>query len=865
MVVAGVQEDLLQIESSAVYSRHAFQSGTNMDLRKILHELPLETRYLHVYCVNLDYSTKPGTTCVSIELAERSQLRYIYIFTCAFLNHPEIQSFQISGPKLRKFKIYYEIVPANLAWNGQNNKPCIIARDDPNFNINITDSEELHRSTQNTFKAEIQAQIDAAKHLALNKNMVGICITVDRQNSRLEPIHRIPSGEFQPIKLPTASDVTSATSSTRPPFNGLVFLLNHLFSRACVFIFHGLGTLDKLEKETAEQTAMKYLAYICRCTSYCPEYSALREDAATLLNRLELARRYPSQQAPEAIVGKYFVPPASHLTYKKSLDDAMAMCKDVEASVSNLKLVRLVTDQIRKDNATTLRALSQLGLGTISNAKTYETMDVSSKLVFRRRKEMTDRKDNLLQAEKNFKKGFEQYQEDKKKERDMAMLAGAGEIAVKLVIALCTNPAEAIPTIVDISAVVKEAVQQATQAESGTKRAPLSKSKASHVLDEVAPTALSAGSKMVEAWQSYENNMTLKSKAEECRQKAINYKIEEAASAAGLAITSSSPRIDFFGLMANWQEIKASVSEMFAVLKFKLGTETIAGLEEYRTALSNMIIRGQALIEAQRQFQDDMGAYFRGVAENALRKKRVDEIGAVANEIESRDVPLQDHVDNLKASTFVLKRTAVLHLHRYLLSLKYRSSRYNYIGVNASPEMPVEQLQHALKYIASELELRSDDGQNEQKAPTVELATDDKEENVFPPEWKEWLVRLKKIPFTIPYNYSEVKRFYDIRTRDISAQFFRQDGSAFQKVKYEVSLGPVFIDRDAEGQLHQYYAREFNIVKTDTEGEWISASQTESDAKILPALFSSGVIDFGYIKLKNIDLDDVARVKLTAT
>ena len=60
---------------------------------------------------------------------------------------------------------------------------------------------------------------------------------------------------------------------------------------------------------------------------------------------------------------------------------------------------------------------------------------------------------------------------------------------------------------------------------------------------------------------------------------------------------------------------------------------------------------------------------------------------------------------------------------------------------------------------------------------------------------------------------------------------------------YSIALGPVFLDRDEKGDLHQYYAREFLLNKRDSDGQWMSARQADGDqAKILPALFSSGSI-----------------------
>ncbi|KAF5245996.1 hypothetical protein FANTH_7086 [Fusarium anthophilum] len=95
-----------------------------------------------------------------------------------------------------------------------------------------------------------------------------------------------------------------------------------------------------------------------------------------------------------------------------------------------------------------------------------------------------------------------------------------------------------------------------------------------------------------------------------------------------------------------------------------------------------------------------------------------------------------------------------------------------------------------------------------------------------------------------------------------SAQFFKNDGQALTNVNYDISLGPIMVDRDPDDKLHQYCADEFRIKKTDDQGDWTSASQTDSDAKILPALFTSGTIDLSHTNLGNIELSEVAEVKI---
>ena len=143
-----------------------------------------------------------------------------------------------------------------------------------------------------------------------------------------------------------------------------------------------------------------------------------------------------------------------------------------------------------------------------------------------------------------------------------------------------------------------------------------------------------------------------------------------------------------------------------------------------------------------------ISAYFRGVAENELRLKRVEKIKAAAQDLRSNpdgELPhLADRIRELNASIVVMKRTVVLHLHRYLLSLKYRSSQYNSIRVRASPEMGVEKLRDVMAKVEARVVNDFDQSGNEQAAPELEFSTDDQTtQNVFPADWKAWLRQLR--------------------------------------------------------------------------------------------------------------------------
>ncbi|KAF4950595.1 hypothetical protein FSARC_13130 [Fusarium sarcochroum] len=867
------QDNASQMEMTAEYGRHLFCRGVDLDLYKTLEALPSSIRYLHLYCVNLDYSRDTDDGSVRIQIPQASELRYIHIFACTFLNRTGVLNFKIISPNKLKIDIYFETVPRGLMWIGPDSQTVNISREDARFNIKTPTASGSSGTTKEELTAEFHNQLKVAESMHQTRNMAGLRINYSPRDATFEPLSRISAGEFARSGLVTFANDTAQRA--RNALGNLPFLLNHVFALACSLVFQGLSASDVRSKDNAEQKAMEYLSFIRRSTSSCPEFSALQQDASTLLQRFEVARRYPGPFKTQEVVGKYVVPLESCSKYENHLQEAISSCKDVQNSLNSLLLATNMAQELKRDNAKALDALSSLALGTIPDDQYYKAMNTSFEMVDKCKNAMKERQGHLISAETMFKDNFKIYQQEKKDERDMAMWMGAGEIAVQLVIALCTDPVVAIPTIVEITATVTEAVQQANKEASkdlhGKHKAETTKdeiapeheSKASDVAKSVGESAMSAGNSMVQAWQAYNNNLAIRDQAEDIRRKSLNSDLSAAAGAASDIITASSPPMDYFGLLSDWEEIKVQVKELFNVLKFKLGSDTIEGLEEYQSALSNMIIRGKTLIEAQRQLQEDLRSYLRGIAESSIRAKREAEIKKAAQDIAAGTLPTSKHIDDLSASLVVLKRAAVLRLHQYLLRLRYLSSRYNDIRVNASPEMSVEQLETVKRNLASQVEERGTGTQNKQDLPLIEFSTnDDQDCNVFVSGWKTWLRELKQIPFEISYKNPAGDRYYDLRVAKISAQFIRKDGRPFTKVNYDISIGPVLIDRDSEGKLYHYYADEFLLRKIDSEGEWVSASQTESDARILPALFTSGIIDLGRTNLRNITLEEVAEIKL---
>ena len=366
------------------HTMKVFRRGATLHLDQVLRELPVGTRYLHIYCVDMEFGVAPVEGVVSIQIPLDSGLRHIHIFTCNFLTQtsPRVSGFRFVTSGRLKVDLYYECVPAGLAWIGSNRVSRVIARDYAAFDFDSMGSE----STKDLFKKEIETNPNVASRLSPNRGIAGISLAFSPGTANLEPISQIPGGEFDtPAPLGGALSIYDRDNSG---MDNLAFLLNYLFSQACFLVFDALAAFEVSERDADESKARSYLSFICRCTQRSALYASLREDAATLLLRLDLARRYPAPQCRDPVMGRYMVPHDSPSNYKGSLDAALARCNDVQKSVNDFKWETRMTQEMRETNAKSLEALAVLGLGTIPNDKNYDDMMTSARDVVTKKKDL---------------------------------------------------------------------------------------------------------------------------------------------------------------------------------------------------------------------------------------------------------------------------------------------------------------------------------------------------------------------------------------------------------------------------------------------------------------------------------------------
>ena len=170
------------------------------------------------------------------------------------------------------------------------------------------------------------------------------------------------------------------------------------------------------------------------------------------------------------------------------------------------------------------------------------------------------------------------------------------------------------------------------------------------------------------------------------------------------------------------------------------------------------------MLKAQRQLQEDMTTFYRGLAESQQREERVAEIKKLAATMKNSPNMLDHYIKDLEAALVVQKRTIVLHFHRCLLSLKYRSSRYQSIKVIVDPDMDISDLRDSADKLQEKFKINSESNVNKQSTDRdIEISTVDKSQETFPDNWKEMFLGDRRLRFRIPSTFKQAKNYYDMR------------------------------------------------------------------------------------------------------
>jgi hypothetical protein len=252
-----------------------------------------------------------------------------------------------------------------------------------------------------------------------------------------------------------------------------------------------------------------------------------------------------------------------------------------------------------------------------------------------------------------------------------------------------------------------------------------------------------------------------------------------------LLFGSAAYPIDYLGILADWEEFKIDNDEFFDEVQRFLGSDSINGMREYRTALRKYAVRGETLLQARKQHQDALVAYQRAFAEAATRLARKAEIEAMKNNISQQGILAQPgrNVNLLSDLSSVLRlelaeriktarRQIVPLLYDYAVSVLYENCLVDFADLSSdkhvfrlTSNMSSDEVLEA-EVAIQDVEIRGLQhlGPHQPDGPTIVLDTSVDAANVsFEAEWKDVLISTGQLAFVIQASHPGGKGF--CRTR----------------------------------------------------------------------------------------------------
>lgn len=135
---------------------------------------------------------------------------------------------------------------------------------------------------------------------------------------------------------------------------------------------------------------MHNVSFVQRCTNNCPDYSSLRQDAISLLLRLQLQRQNGSVVLNKAdkIEGCFFVPIKSYDMYSKRMNEILVDCTQLQSEIAKLRSEKRTTIEIRDVGIIGLLATAKMGKDVISDEENYAKVKETMNKVGTHRREM---------------------------------------------------------------------------------------------------------------------------------------------------------------------------------------------------------------------------------------------------------------------------------------------------------------------------------------------------------------------------------------------------------------------------------------------------------------------------------------------
>lgn len=276
-------------------------------------------------------------------------------------------------------------------------------------------------------------------------------------------------------------------------------------------------------------------------------------------------------------------------------------------------------------------------------------------------------------------------------------------------------------------------------------------------------------------------------KAAEMVKKAAALVLETTGSGAALLPADATAPLDYLGILADWEEFKIDIDELFMNIADALQGDKVDGMSEFRTALRKLCVRGETLLEARARAQTAAIVFNRAFGEAVKREARKAEIERMAKSLKAvpfKISPVQAITDltvryesataGLRAlcedKLAHLRRVALVSIYSYMADIMYEQCLSSFPAqVDLSSSMTniawAEVQRELLQVISAQQKSRS----APQATPTLIISTERNEDRNFNPQWRDELRDTGRLVCHVPENTLETKPFYRMRADDIKS------------------------------------------------------------------------------------------------
>lgn len=293
------------------------------------------------------------------------------------------------------------------------------------------------------------------------------------------------------------------------------------------------------------------------------------------------------------------------------------------------------------------------------------------------------------------------------------------------------------------------------------------------------------------------------------------------------------------------------------------------------------------MVSAMREVQDKSQRYYREFAETQARQTRNKELTKLSEEIkdsENTNSARDILVYNAQIRLLHMRRALFLSTHATLLAflyefnqgslpvdLRYKQSRgenEEALSSGLSADLTPGEFDTLRSKLKTKIDNMLQSLRNVQTvAPTFNFNTEDHLGTVFTENWKDNLVRLKRVDFSIPTTLSVTKGYCRIRIIKANAIFHGLPKSpktnskgVHDDINYKFTAGPFFSDIDSSGQELRFYREAMSLKKV--VGNAGGALQDINNQFTRPTIFAKGFLTFDEGDVDESMLEMVTGVEL---